>query len=123
MKVTTQDNNQGLVRYVTFSFTEDIFLFLICNTLNMFLRLYSKFFIFHREQNLNEVEKNLHGRLVVATKTIQDKLPFIDTSEFVFFSCFFFSQKIGQYFIKVTPSYSLYTASGFGVFILEKEMK
>ena len=84
----------------------------------MFLRLYSKFFIFHREQNLNEVEKNLHGRLVVATKTIQDKLPFIDTSEFVFFS-----QKIGQYFIKVTPSYSLYTASGFGVFILEKEMK
>ncbi|RUS89646.1 hypothetical protein EGW08_002567 [Elysia chlorotica] len=31
------------------------------------------------EQNLNEVEKNLHSRLVVATKTIQDKLPFIDT--------------------------------------------
>ncbi|GFS06995.1 protein phosphatase 1 regulatory subunit 21-like [Elysia marginata] len=31
------------------------------------------------EQNLNEVEKNLHSRLVVATKTIQEKLPFIDT--------------------------------------------
>ncbi|GFN85612.1 protein phosphatase 1 regulatory subunit 21-like [Plakobranchus ocellatus] len=31
------------------------------------------------EQDLNQVEKNLQSRLDVATKTIQEKLPFIDT--------------------------------------------
>ncbi|GFN97039.1 protein phosphatase 1 regulatory subunit 21-like [Plakobranchus ocellatus] len=34
------------------------------------------------EQDLNQVEKNLQSRLDVATKTIQEKLPFIDTTPF-----------------------------------------